>query len=70
MEDIAKVLITIGSVILAIGLILFIFDKVPYVGKLPGDILMKKGKITIYFPIVTCLVVSLILTIIFSVFKR
>lgn len=70
MEDVAKVLITIGSVVLAIGLLLFIFDKVPFVGKLPGDILVKKGKITIYFPIVTCFIISVVLTIIFSIFKR
>jgi hypothetical protein len=70
MEEIARVLIMLGSIILFLGVLLFLFDKVPYVGKLPGDILIKKGGITIYFPIVTCLVVSVVMTIIFSIFKR
>lgn len=70
MEEIAKALIVIGSVILLIGFILFIFDKVPFVGKLPGDFYIKKGGITIYIPLMTSLVVSIVLTVIFSIFKR
>ncbi|MEW5806507.1 MAG: DUF2905 domain-containing protein, partial [Acidobacteriota bacterium] len=43
-------LILIGSIIILFGLILLLFGKIPYLGKLPGDILIKKGNFTIYFP--------------------
>ena len=68
--DLGKVLIILGAVIVGIGVLLVVGDKIPWVGRLPGDIIIRKEKITFYFPIVTCLILSILLTIIFSLFRR
>ncbi|MBU0579639.1 MAG: DUF2905 domain-containing protein [Candidatus Margulisbacteria bacterium] len=64
MSSFAKIFIILGSIFLLIGLILFFFDKIPYFGKLPGDILIKKKNFTLYFPITTMILLSIILSII------
>ena len=63
-----KILIYIGLIILVIGLLWPFLKELP-IGRMPGDIVLKKDKITFYFPIITCLVVSIITTIIFRFFK-
>jgi hypothetical protein len=45
-------------------------DKIPWIGKLPGDIIIRKEKFTFYFPIVTCIILSILLTMIFSLFRK
>ena len=69
-SDLGKVLIVLAAVIAGIGVLLMVGDKIPWIGKLPGDILIKKEKFTFYFPIVTCVILSLLLTIIFSLFRK
>ena len=59
-----KILIYIGLIILVIGLLWPFLKELP-IGRMPGDVMLKKDKFTFYFPIVTCLVVSIIITIIF-----
>jgi uncharacterized membrane protein YjjP (DUF1212 family) len=54
----------LGAVLLAIGFFM------QFIGKLPGDILVKRGNFTFFFPVVTCIVISILLTIIFSIFGR
>lgn len=66
----AKVLIILGLVLVAVGLIVFLSGKLPYFGKLPGDIVIKKPGFTLYFPFVTFLLLSLILTIILNIVFR
>ena len=63
-----KILIYIGLIILAIGILWPFLKELP-IGRMPGDIVLKKDKFTFYFPIITCLVVSLIISIIFKFFK-
>ncbi|MGO9379663.1 MAG: DUF2905 domain-containing protein [Dissulfurispiraceae bacterium] len=65
MEQLGKLLITIGAVIIVLGLIAIIFGKLPGIGRLPGDIVVQKKNITFYFPIATSIIISLLLTIIF-----
>jgi len=67
--DFAKLLIIIGLVIAGIGLILLFGGKLG-LGKLPGDILIKKDNFTFYFPIVTSIIISIILTVLFNIFFR
>ncbi|WP_445326394.1 DUF2905 domain-containing protein [Priestia sp. FSL W8-0524] len=57
-------LITLGGILVVIGLLW------QFVGKLPGDIFIKKGNTTFYFPIVTCILVSVVLSLIFYVIGR
>ena len=63
-----KFLIIIGIILLIIGL-LYPYIKKLGLGQLPGDILFKTGNSTFFFPMMTCLIISIILTIIFNMFK-
>ena len=65
MEQLGKSLIIIGAVIIALGLILTISGKLPWLGRLPGDIMVQKKNFTFYFPIATSIIISLLLTLIF-----
>jgi hypothetical protein len=65
-----KLLIVSGIVIALMGLFLLIGDKIPFLGKLPGDIVIKREKFTFYFPIVTCILISIILTLLFRLFRK
>ena len=69
-SDLGKVLVVLGAVIAGVGVLLLLGDKVPWIGKLPGDIIIRKEKFTFYFPIVTCIILSILLTIIFSLFRK
>ena len=63
-----KILIIIG-IILLIGGLLYPYIKKLGIGQLPGDILFKTGNSTFFFPVMTCLIISIILRIIFNLFK-
>jgi len=63
-------LVLLGIFMVGIGLFLWLGDKVPWLGKLPGDILIRKEKFTFYFPLVTCILISLLLTLLFSIFRK
>ena len=60
-------LIILGLVIAGIGLV--VMAGVP-LGRLPGDIIWRRGQTTIYLPIVTCLVISVVLSLIMTIFRR
>jgi hypothetical protein len=67
-------LLLFGLVMVLLGLVLLVAGnlsgKVPWLGRLPGDIYIERGGWTLYFPLATCLVVSLLLTLLFSLFGR
>ncbi len=63
-----KILIIVGIILLLLGL-LYPYIKKLGLGQLPGDILFKTGNATLYFPIMTCIIISIILTVIFNLFK-
>ena len=64
MEGMGKILLIIGGIIILLGLILVFGQHIPFFGKLPGDIVIKKEGFSFYFPIVTFLILSVILTLI------
>lgn len=68
MPSIGKILIVVGIVLIVCGVI--IYYNIFNLGKLPGDIIIKKNNFTFYFPIVTCIIISIILTLIFSIFRK
>lgn len=74
MIPLAKMLLLFGLVMVLLGLVLLVAGnlsgKVPWLGRLPGDIYIERGGWTFYFPLATCLVVSLLLTLLFSLFGR
>ena len=59
-----------GAVLLGIGLLLTVAEKVPGIGRLPGDIVWRRGNFTFYFPLATCIVMSLVLSLLFRLFRR
>lgn len=68
-----KILIMTGAAIILLGLVLLFIDKVPFLGKLPGDIVVHKKNFTFYFPLGTMILLSVVLSLIFyiiSYFKK
>ena len=70
MQELGRPLIVVGAVLLLAGLFLTFGPRIPGLGRLPGDIVWRRGNSTVYFPIVTCIVLSLLLTLLFSLFRR
>ena len=70
MNELGKVLVVIGIVIVVIGLLLWSGVGRNWLGKLPGDIHYTKGNFSFHFPIVTCLLISAVLTFVLWLFRR
>ncbi|MDD5347960.1 MAG: DUF2905 domain-containing protein [Candidatus Omnitrophica bacterium] len=70
MESLGKSLIVFGVVLAAVGLLLVFAQKIPFLGKLPGDILVQKKNFTFYFPLATSLIISLVLSLVFWLWSR
>ena len=70
MPDIGRLLIIVGVLIVVVGLALTFGPRIPFLGRLPGDIAIERGNVHVYFPIVTCLLLSVLLTVILSIFFR
>jgi hypothetical protein len=69
-QGIGKILILSGAFLASLGLLLFFWQRIPFLGKLPGDIFLSKGNFQFLFPIVTCIVISIVLTIILNLVFR
>jgi len=65
-----KILILFGFFFIFLGVLFLLFGKIPFFGKLPGDILIKRENFTFYFPLGTCLLISLILSFIFYLISK
>jgi hypothetical protein len=70
MGDLGRFLVIIGIVIVLLGLILWSGFAPKWLGHLPGDIRVERGNSVFYFPIVTCIVISILLSLIMSTFRR
>jgi DUF2905 family protein len=74
LRDLGKMLLGFGALMVLLGLILIVAGnlsgKVPWLGRLPGDIHIQRGSWSFYFPLATCLLISIILTLLFSIFGR
>jgi hypothetical protein len=69
-REIGKMLVLFGGILTIIGMGLWAGFGANWLGRLPGDIRIERGNSVFYFPIVTCIIVSILLTLIFSVFRR
>ena len=67
MGVIGKILIITGAVLLVVGIVFVLWPKLPFLGKLPGDLSFNIGSVRIYAPLVTFLVISLVVTVIVNV---
>ncbi len=65
-----KILILFGLLLVGFGLLLLLLPKIPYIGKLPGDIYIRKGNFTFYFPLTTSILLSVLLSLIFMLFRK
>lgn len=70
LESIGKMLVFLGLFIILFGLIFMLAGKIPFLGKLPGDIAIHTKKVHFYFPLATSLIISLLLTILVNIFLR
>jgi hypothetical protein len=70
MDVIGKSLIAFGILLTVVGAIMLFAGKVPWLGRLPGDIQVEGKHYTIYFPIVTCLLLSVLLSLVFWIVSR
>ncbi len=70
MSDLARLFIILGVILVVVGLALLLVPKIPGLGKLPGDIVIKREHFTFYFPLGTCILISVILSLIFWLFRR
>jgi hypothetical protein len=68
--DLGKVLIGLGLVIVVVGLALTLGSRLPWIGRLPGDLYVRRENWSFYFPIATSLLISAVLTLIFWLFGR
>ena len=62
MTQLARLLITTGIIFIVGGMLVYLAGKIPGMGRLPGDILIKKENFTFYFPLTTCLIISAIIS--------
>ena len=69
-EHIGRLLVITGIVIAVAGGLLILTGKVPWLGRLPGDIVIQKKNFTFYFPLATSIIISLLLTFIFWIIGR
>ncbi|MDA8423472.1 MAG: DUF2905 domain-containing protein [Nitrospiraceae bacterium] len=60
----AKTIILLGAVLIVVGIILLLLQKTPFLGKLPGDILIERKNFTFYFPLATSIIISIIVSLI------
>lgn len=65
----AKLLIAVGIITVIVGLLMLLNIKIPF-GKLPGDIVIKKENFTFTFPIVTCIIASIVLSFVMWIISK
>lgn len=70
LQDLGRTVILIGVVFVVLGSILWFFGKLPFLGKLPGDFLIKKENFSLYAPVTTTLVISLVLSVVLTIVSR
>ena len=72
LPQLGRILITVGIVFVVAGALLMLSDRLSFlrIGRLPGDVIYRRGNFTFYFPIVTSILISIILTLLFWVFGR
>jgi len=65
-----KMLIVMGIFLVIIGILLNTGLKIPFIGRLPGDISVQRENFSFYFPLTSCIIISIILTLLFYLFRR
>jgi hypothetical protein len=69
-QYVGKFFIIFGIIIILLGAVLLLFGKIPWLGRLPGDIIIQRRNFTFYFPLATSIIISIGLTLLFWFFGR
>ncbi len=69
LDNLGRIMLIIGGGIFLLGLLLTLLGKVPFLGRLPGDILIRRGSFTLYMPILTSILLSLLLTVVLNIIR-
>ena len=70
MGGIGRILIYLGLLLVVFGVIFSLIGRIPWLGHLPGDITIERERFTFYFPLATCLIISVILSLVLYLFRR
>ncbi len=70
MASFGKILLVSGLVLAGVGFLLIVSHRIGWIGKLPGDIVVKRENFTFYFPLATCILISVVLTLLFWLFRK
>ena len=70
MNEIGRLLLVFGLILAVVGLVLIFADKIPFLGRLPGDIVIKKRNFTVFFPLATMILLSIVITVVLNVILR
>jgi len=70
LPEFGKMILILGILFVVIGLLLMLGPKIPLLGKLPGDFVVRRGNFTLYFPLATSILLSIVLTMIFFIFRK
>lgn len=70
MSVMGKALIALGLLMVLAGLLLVFSVRIPWLGRLPGDIFIRKGSFSFYFPVATCILISLLLSLLFWLLRK
>jgi uncharacterized protein HemY len=70
MGGLAKTLIYLGLILVVLGIIVALAGKIPWLGHLPGDIYIQRERFSFYFPLATCILISVIITLVLYFLRR
>ena len=70
MAPLGKGLVLLGLLLVAAGALLWTLGRIPYLGRLPGDVYIRRGNASFYFPLATCIILSLIVSAIVTLMRR
>jgi hypothetical protein len=70
MASIGKILLVSGLLLAGAGILFLLADRIGWIGKLPGDIIIKRENVTFFFPLATCILISIVLSLLFWLFRR
>jgi len=70
MTGFGKTLILLGVLLIVVGVVVSNLGKVPWLGHLPGDITIQRGRFSFYFPLATCILISAIVSLVLYFFRR
>ena len=70
MQTMGRVVVLVGGFVVLIGIVMMFSDKIPFLGKLPGDISIKRDNFQLYFPITTSIVLSILVSVILWIFSQ